>query len=174
MRTRKGFNLLCAALVLGSVLCLPSCRGAVEKARRNIRIEAVEEVVPHALSGVDLTVRVHNGSRYRLLLREASVEVWFADARVGRILLREGVEVPRRTTRSVTTRWKFRIDDPLALYALSRKWRKEELADVEVGFSIKGRGGPAPINIRAERMPLSDFLRNFGLDVDDLKSFMNR
>ncbi len=81
--------------------------------------------------------------------------------------------MPRRTTQSVTTRWKFRIDNPLALYALSRKLRQDDFTEVEVGFRIRGRGGPAAVNIREERMPLPDFLRIFGADTADLKTYLN-
>lgn len=160
-------------VVLLSALGFSSCRRAAETARRNIRIEAVERIDRHALSGMDLTLRVRNASRYKLLLREAALDVWYAGSCVGSVQLREGVEVPRRTTQSVTMRWKFRIDDPFALYALSRKLRKDDLSGVEVGFRVKGRGGPAAVNIREERMPLSDFLRIFGIGIDDVKTYLN-
>lgn len=162
-----------AVVVLLSALGLPSCRRAAEKARRNIRIEAVEQIDRHALSGMDLTVRVHNGSRYKLLLSQAELEVWYAGSCIGSVQLREGVAIPRRTTQSVTLRWKFRIDDPFGLYALARKLRRDDLSQVEVGFRVKGRGGPAAVNIRKERMPLSDFLRIFGIGIDDIKTYMN-
>lgn len=166
-------TLLFTAFALLFALSFSSCRRAVEKARRNIRIEGVERIDRHALSGIDLTVRVQNGSRYKLVLHEAAVDIWYAGSLVGGVRLREGVEVPRHTTQSVTTRWKLRVDDPLALYALSRKLRRGDFSEIEVGFHVKGRGGPAAVNIREDRMPLSDFLRIFGADTDDLKTYLD-
>lgn len=166
-------TLLFALFALFFALSISSCRRAVEKARRNIQIEAVEQVDRHALSGMDVTVRVRNDSRYKLKLREAVLQLWYAGSRVGSVQLREGIEVPRRTTQNVVTRWKFRIEDPLALYALSRKLRRDDLSDIEVGFRIEGRGGPAAVNIRRERMPLTDFLCIFGAEIDELKTYLN-
>ena len=40
---------------------------------------------------------------------------------------------------------------------------------VEVSYAVEGRGGPAPVKISRERMPLSDFLNTFGLTIEDVK-----
>ena len=171
--SRRLSTLLFAAFSLLVALSFSSCRRAAEKARRSIRIEGVERIERHALSGIDLTVRIHNGSRYKLLLHEAELEVWYDGTLVGGVRLREGVEVPRRTTQSLTTRWKLSIDDPLGLHALLRRLRCGDFSQIEVGFRVKGRGGPAGVNIRKERMPLPDFLRIFGADTDDLKTYFD-
>jgi hypothetical protein len=38
-----------------------------------------------------------------------------------------------------------------------------------VSYAVEGRGGPAPVKISRERMPLSDFLNTFGLTIEDVK-----
>ena len=57
------FLFRCAACV--ALLLSVSCAGTARKALSEIRIEGVERIEPHAFAGVDLTLRVHNGSRYR-------------------------------------------------------------------------------------------------------------
>ncbi|MEG2366008.1 MAG: hypothetical protein RSB29_04555 [Alistipes sp.] len=158
--------------LLVAVSLLPSCRRAAEKARRNIRIEAVEKVEPHALSGIDLTLRVHNGTGYKLVLHDASLTLWFDGSRVGDVVLREGVQVERRTTQSVVTRWKFQIDDPITLYILARRINAGDLSQIGVSYAVDGRGGPAPVKISSEMVPLSDFLHTFGVRIEDLKSYL--
>lgn len=159
-------------LVLTVALTAASCRRAVEKARRNIRIEAVERIERHGLTAAEIVVRVANGTGYKLQLDEAELDLYYAGSRVGTVRLREGVEVARRTTASVATWWQLKIADPLALYVLTKKLRENDLSQVTVSFAVKGRGGPAPVNISQERMPLSDFLNIFGIGLQDVKNYL--
>ena len=57
----------------------------------------------------------------------------------------------------------------LRIYVLARKVKSGDLSQVEVSYAVEGRGGPAPVKISRERMPLSDFLNTFGLTIEDVK-----
>ena len=146
-------------LLLAVAVSLSSCRRAVEKARRNIRFEGIERVERQGLTGAEVVVRV---------IDAAEMGVYYAGGRVGTVVLREAVEVPRRTTDSFRTLWQLKISDPLALYVLARKVKSGDLSQVQVSYAVEGRGGPAPVKISRERMPLSDFLNTFGLRPEDL------
>ena len=150
-------------LLLAVAVSLSSCRRAVEKARRNIRFEGIERVERQGLTGAEVVVRVMNDTGYKLVLDAAEMGVYYAGGRVGT------VEVPRRTTDSFRTLWQLKISDPLALYVLARKVKSGDLSQVEVSYAVEGRGGPAPVKISRERMPLSDFLNTFGLTIEDVK-----
>ena len=150
-------------LLLAVAVSLSSCRRAVEKARRNIRFEGIERVERQGLTGAEVVVRVMNDTGYKLVLDAAEMGVYYAGGRVGTVVLREAVEVPRRTL------WQLKISDPLALYVLARKVKSGDLSQVEVSYAVEGRGGPAPVKISRERMPLSDFLNTFGLTIEDVK-----
>ena len=156
-------------LLLAVAVSLSSCRRAVEKARRNIRFEGIERVERQGLTGAEVVVRVMNDTGYKLVLDAAEMGVYYAGGRVGTVVLREAVEVPRRTTDSFRTLWQLKISDPLALYVLARKVKSGDLSQVEVSYAVEGRGGPAPVKISRERMPLSDFLNTFGLTIEDVK-----
>ena len=145
-------------LLLAVAVSLSSCRRAVEMARRNIRFEGIERVERQGLTGAEVVVRVMNDTG-----------VYYAGGRVGTVVLREAVEVPRRTTDSFRTLWQLKISDPLALYVLARKVKSGDLSQVEVSYAVEGCGGPAPVKISRERMPLSDFLNTFGLTIEDVK-----
>lgn len=160
-------------LLLALGLSAPSCRRAVEKARENIRVEAVESVRRQGLTGAEVVLRVKNGTGYKLVLKNARMDVYYAGSRVGDIRLREGVEVPRRTTASVPTAWQLRIADPLALYVLTKRVRENDFSQVAVSFSIEGRGGPAPVNISRDMVPLSEFLNIFGVTLQDVSNYLN-
>ena len=152
-------------LLLAVAVSLSSCRRAVEKARRNIRFEGIERVERQGLTGAEVVVRVMNDTGYKLVLDAAEM----GGGRVGTVVLREAVEVPRRTTDSFRTLWQLKISDPLALYVLARKVKSGDLSQVEVSYAVEGCGGPAPVKISRERMPLSDFLNTFGLTIEDVK-----
>ena len=173
--TLRIFRRTTWCMLLAVVLCgaMTSCRRAAERAGDRIRIESVEQVRLHGLSGADLTLRIRNDNRFGIQLREAGLDLWYADAYVGSISLREGVEVPRRSVESVVTRWRFRVEDPLALYALSRRVTRCQPEEIEVSFRLKGHGGAAAVHIREERMPLSEFLRIFGLTCEQLNQYLD-
>ena len=156
-------------LLLAVAVSLSSCRRAVEKARRNIRFEGIERVERQGLTGAEGVVRVMNDTGYKLVLDAAEMGVYYAGGRVGTVVLREAVEVPRRTTDSFRTLWQLKISDPLALYVLARKVKSGDLSQGEVSYAVEGRGGPAHEKISRERMPLSDFLNTFGLTIEDVK-----
>lgn len=165
---------LLVILLLSVTLPMTSCRRAVEKARRNIRLEAVEKVERQGLTGAEVALRVKNGTGYKLVLGAARLEVFYAGDRVVSVLLREGVEVPRRVTASIPTRWQLKISDPLALYMLLKKVQADDISRVAVSYALEGRAGPAPVKISHEKMPLSDFLNIFGVTFQDVKSYLHK
>lgn len=166
----KKYLLLLVALTVS--FTMTSCRRAAEKARAKIRIEAVEAVEGHGLSGFDALLRIKNGTGYKLELETAELQLFFGDGRIGDVSLRERVEVPKRTTASIPTQWRLRISDPLALYMLTKKLKQGDLSQIAVSFSLKGRGGPAKVDISQQMMPLPQFLRIFGLSEDDLINYL--
>ncbi len=86
------------------------------------------------------------------------------------IRLHESVEIGKRTTESIMTRWKIRIDDPLIVLLLGRDLETDEPSQIFVSYSVEGRGGPASVNIAREKVPLSDFLNTFGVTLQDVKN----
>ena len=163
-------NAVFSSLLLLAVILSTSCRKAVEKAQRNIRFEGIEKIERQGLTGAEMVVRVMNDTGYKLQLNMAEIDIYYSESRVGTIVLREPVEVPRRTTDSFRTLWRLKISDPMALYVLLRKVEAGDLSQVGIAYALEGRGGPAPVNISRDRMPLSDFLNTFGLTLQDVKN----
>jgi len=156
------------------VLTLPSCRRTAERLREKIRLEAIESVRRQGLSGAEIVARVANDTRYELQLERATADIFYGTSRVSRITLCEGVQLGPRTTASVTTRWRVRIDDLLALYALVRRVQRDDLSEAFISFSVEGRGGPVPVEFTRERMPLSEFMRIFDLELQEVKNYLKR
>lgn len=165
-------RMLFCILLLWVVLPLGSCRRMAEKAQRNIRLEAVEKARRQGLSGAEIVLRVKNGTGHKLKLEKASLTVYYAGGVVTKVALREPAEAPRRATASVTTLWRIRTSDPMALHVMTKKIREDDISKIGVSFSIEGRGGPARIKISREMMPLSDFLNIFGLSLNDVKNYL--
>lgn len=156
-------------LILSLFLCvgMTSCRRAAEKAREQIRIEAVEM---RGFAGLDLVLRVRNDTGYKLKMEKVSFDLFLASKRVVGAALSEPVVIGRRSVGSHAMRWRVRVSDPFALHALLRRLGDNDLSEVAVSFAVKGRGGPKAINISRERVPLSEFLNTFGIDLHDLKN----
>lgn len=156
-------------LLLAVAVSLSSCRRAVEKARRNIRFEGIERVERQGLTGAEVVVRVMNDTGYKLVLDAAEMGVYYAGGRVGTVVLREAVEVPRRTTDSFRTLWQLKISDPLALYVLARKVKSGDLSQVE-GVVCRGRARrPGSRENFARTDAVVGFLNTFGLTIEDVK-----
>ena len=79
-------------LLLAVAASAASCRKAVEKAQRNIRFEGIEKIERQGLTGAEIVVRVMNNTGYKLQLETAEIDVYYADGRVGTVVLREPVE----------------------------------------------------------------------------------
>lgn len=160
------------ALLLALVLPMTSCRRATERALSKIRVEEVVKLERQGLSGAELVLRVKNATGHKLVLERAVLRIYYAENLVTSIALRGRVEVPRRSDGEITTLWRTRTSDPMALYVMRKKLAGGDLSRIAVSFSIDGRGGPAPVNISQEMMPLSDFLNIFGLSFDEVKTYL--
>lgn len=165
---RAAMWAFCALFCVGAA----SCRRVVEKARDKIRVEQIERVAMHGTSGCDVVLRLRNDTGYKLSLESASIDLFYGSSRVVTLLLQEPVEVPRRCVQSVATRWKWRIADPLALYALFRRVQRDDVSDIAVSYAATGRGGPAPFAVARERVPLHEILEAFGLEAQEVKDYL--
>ncbi len=163
-------TLLYLSALLFLALTMGSCRRAAENAARKIRIEAIEQITPKGLNGADVILRVANGTRHKLVLTKAVFEFYYRQDKAMSIRLHESVEIGKRTTESIMTRWKIRIDDPLIVLLLGRDLETDEPSQIFVSYSVEGRGGPASVNIAREKVPLSDFLTTFGVTLQDVKN----
>lgn len=168
-RLKRNFLYL---LLLAVVLSAGSCRRAVEKAADKIRLLGVEKVERQGLTGAEVVVRIDNGSGYNLTLSSAEIGIHYGSSCVGTVVLCQPVEVTRRSVASVTTRWRIRISDPLALYLLVRKVGAGELDQIALSCRAEGKGGPAPVKFSREKVPLSEFLNTFGLSIQDVEKYL--
>lgn len=166
---KKGLLFL---LVFAATLPLGSCRRAVERAAEKIRVEAVEKVERQGLTSARVTVRIANGTAHKLVLNAATVDIHYGTGRAASIVLRNEVSIESRTTRSVETEWQVKVSDLLALYALTRKVASDDISQIFVSVTAEGRGGPVPVNISREMMPLSDILNTFGMTLQDVKNYL--
>lgn len=161
----------CALIVL-MALSAASCRKAVERARENIRFEGIERIERQGLTGAEAVLRVRNDTGHKLVLDDARLDLFYGDSRAVSIRLRERVEVEKHTAGSVATQWQLKISDPLALYVLVRKVQAGDVAQVHVSYGAEGRGGPVPVKISRDGVPLSEFLNIFGLTMQDVKNYL--
>lgn len=169
----KTLRTLAARLLpLLLLFTLTSCRKAVERAAEKVRFAGIEKVDIQGLTGAEITVRIDNGTAHKLRLEEALATFYYASGRVATLTLVRPAEAPARAESSVVTEWKARIADPLALYAAARALKNNDLSKIAVSIEAKGHGGPAPVNISREMVPLQDFLNTFGVTLDDLKKYI--
>lgn len=159
-------------LLITTVATMGSCQRALENAQRNIGVEAVVKAERQGLSGAEIVLRVKNDTRHKLVLKKASLQVFYNGDLLSHVVLRKHVEVPRRATTDIPTLWKIDNPEPAGQYILEKRIREGDISQISVSYHIEGRGGPVPVEISQQMMPLSDFLNNFGLSVQDLINYM--
>ena len=167
---KRTLYLTCLLL---TALTLGSCRRAMQNAIRKIRIEAVEEITPKGLTSAEAVVRIANGTSHRLELEQAEFVLHHRSTGVIAFELREGFTVDRHTTVRVPTRWRIRLLDPLSILLLGRDFYNGDPSQITVSYHVEGRGGPIRVDRSREQVPLSDFLRTFGVTMEDLKHYVN-
>lgn len=165
-------HLLLTCLLL-TALTFGSCRRAAQKAAEKIRIEAVEQITPKGLSSAEAVIRIANGTGHRLELEQAEFVLHYRSAQVIAFRLQEGIAVDRRTTASIPTRWRIRLLDPLSILLIGRDLRNGDPSQIFVSYTLEGRGGPVRGNLGQQMMPLSDFLRIFGVTMSDIQHYLN-
>lgn len=168
MRRTLYLLLLTTLLLTGG-----GCRRMAQRAAQKIHIEGIEQLRPQGLSAAEVVFRVTNGTGYKLQLNDAQFDVYYKGAPFLTIRLAERVEVPKRTTASIPTRWRIRIADPLTLLLVGRDWMQREVSQLTVDYTLEGRGGPVPVKRQRKGVPLSEFLRTFGVSLDAINSFIH-
>lgn len=170
----KMMKKYCALLLLlVSVLSLSSCSNRIERLQRQVRLEGIESVHLPNYQTLQMDLRVLNDSPHKLVLKGAEAHLYYKDYRLVTMRLNESVEAPKRSGSAVyPTYWDVEVGNLLSVLALLGKVRQGDLSDCSVDLMLEGRGGPVPINLSREKMPLSEFLRIFGLDSEDLTNLL--
>ncbi len=162
----KRFLFLLLLLLL--TLPMTSCRGIKERMRQKVRFEGIEAIQPIGLTSLEIGLRIANETAYDLHLNSATATLYYKESRVGSMILKEAVVQPRRTTSTLATQWLLDLNNPLAALALISRLKQEGSNEATVSLQLEGKGGPMPLTISREKMPLSDFLNIFGIKAEDL------
>ncbi len=151
------------ALLLAVVAVLGGCDRYLA---REVRIDATHAKV-YATAGADVTFRVINRGDRPLRFDGAELRLIYEGGEVLHATLRDTVAAAHRRESEVRTRWRLRIPDRAALYAVGRKLQRAETQGMTVALALRvcvdGR-----MKKYDRRMPLSDFLNTFGLRPEDL------
>lgn len=167
----KKYLLLLMALCVA--VTLSSCRKTMEKMREKVEFIGVEDVRLVGLTSLEIDFSARNDTAYNLVVKEATITLLSTSTELGALHLSEPVTVKSRTTDTFTSRWRIEIGNPLQLLSLASKLRNNDLSGLFVSIDVDGRGGPVPVNISRERVPLSEILSKFGADISDLSKLMH-
>jgi len=160
--------LLSISLVL-LALTLGSCQRMAENAARKVRIEAVEEFWLRGLTGAEMVLRIANDTRHKIELDQVELTLHYKESPAIALRLHESIEIGKRTTESIATRWKLKAE-ALAMMLLARDIRNDDPSQIRVAFHVEGHAGAVRFNIDQEKMPLTDFLSIFGITWQELKN----
>ncbi len=161
-------NVLLSISLILLALTFGSCRRMTEEAVRKIRIEAVEEFRLRGLTNAEMVLRIANGTRHKIKLNQVELTIHYKESPAITLQLHEGIEINKRTTESIATRWKLKAEG-LALMLIARDIRNDDPSQIQVSFRIGGHAGLVHIDITQEKMTLSDFLSIFGITWQELK-----
>lgn len=161
-------NVLLSISLLLLALTFGSCRRMTENAVRKIRIEAVEDFRLRGLSHAEMVLRIANGTRHTINLDQVELTLLYKERPAITLQLREEIQIKKRTTESLATRWKMEIQ-ALTLLLVARDIRNDDPSQMQVSFRIEGHAGFVHIDVAREKMPLSEFLSIFGITWPELK-----
>ncbi len=165
---------LLAALLL--LLPLGSCRNIARRTAERIRIEGIGQIRTQGFTHLLLGLRTVNDSGRNLRLTEAEIALYApgaAEPAVTAVLL-EPLLLRRHTTAELATKWRIDYAQALGWLPLLRAVGRGDLEGWEVSLRVKGRCGPVTRNISEERIPVSVFLRTFGLDPTAIANSVQR
>lgn len=167
VRSRVGRLLV---VLLAAVCVLAGC--SRESYADKIAVEGIGQVRQQGLSGLVVRLDVRNDTGHRLKLREASFEFHYVQEWVASLSLREELRVPPHFRGELPSAWRVRASAPGALRALKRKIAAGETGKIFVTAHVRGKGGPMGFKFSREMMPLSEFFNIFGIDIEDLKPYL--
>ncbi len=163
-------NVLLSISLILLALTFGSCRRKTEEAIQKIRIEAVEEFRLRGLTNAEMVLRIANGTRHKIKLNDVELTLHYKESPAITLRLQEGIEINKRTTESIATRWKLKAE-ALTMMLVARDIRNDDPSQIRVSFRIGGHTGLVGFDISQEKMPLTDFLPTFGLTWQE---FQNR
>ena len=131
----------------------------------NIVVQDVENVSMQGFSRADLVLRIENKGR------KASIESGkFALSRNGSpmidLMLRDRVEIPRRTTAGIPVSIQIKMSNPLMAISLARD-PQATLNTMTVSGEMSFKAGIRK-KIRFDNTPFPEFLRTLGVDTNEL------
>ena len=168
---KRGVLLLVCALC---ALMLTSCRQTAERVARKIRFEGIEQVRMESLTTLAIDCSIENATAYPLRADRGVVRLRYKGSEVASMQLQEPVTVGRRTHGVVETRWRVDVRNPLAMLTVVARVAQERYDELTVDLAVEGSGGPVPVNISREKVPLSIFLNIFGIEPDFLTSILQQ
>lgn len=161
---KKNLLRIFAALLL--LLPLGSCRNVARRTAERIRIEGIGQVRTQGFTHLLLGLRTVNDSGRNLRLTEAEIALYAPGAAepVATAVLLEPLLLRRRTTAVLATKWRIDYAQALGWLPLLRALDSGNLDGWQISLRAKGRCGLVSRNISEERIPVSVFLRTFGID----------
>ena len=141
-------------------LLLPSCGGG---ARQRVAVEGVESVARLGWSGFEAVLTVRNDLGRDVSLDECRILFRTESGTLAQADLRGGATVARRSTGSVTLRFRITSVNPSAMQALWRRLAAGDLGAVLVDVEAAVRTGGRERKIYVAERSLSEILSNFGV-----------
>ncbi len=140
----------------------------------DVRILGVEQVGIRSLARTDLAVRVDNRSNRKLALREGRMQIVVNEKPLAEIMLREPVEIARRTESTVQIPLQVKLNNPLLLLSGLVRGLPSDPSQIMLTGEVVVKGGCMKKKLKFDKMTLSDFMRTFGGDQKQLINFLEQ
>lgn len=170
----RRFHLLAVA-ALACCLVLGSCGSArrAQKLQRKIRIEKIESLTPHGLTGVDAVVSVSNSTRHNITLEAARLTLKYDGAAVAMLQLRDPMTLPKRFSGELELSGRLKIYDPLGAMSVLGRIKRGETDRMTVTLDATARAGVIRKNILYEDVQLDRFLATFAVSIDRIGDYLS-
>lgn len=154
------------ALVAITTLSSSSCNAQrlSERLRKQVAVEAVEDISGSLDGGWIIKLRVRNDSSYNPTLSAGEGDIYIDGVRVAHASLLAPVTLHKRQTASVSIPLDISIYSPLKALSLLLRIKQRNFDGIDIAFSANVEMGGIKRTIGTERIAATTLLQSFGLN----------
>ncbi|MBQ4278969.1 MAG: hypothetical protein IJC16_03315 [Rikenellaceae bacterium] len=139
----------------------------------DVQVLGIEGVSVQSLSRTDIALQVENRSSHKLTLREGRLRVNVKGSPFAEVMLREPVLVGKRSQGTVNVPLQVRMTNPLMMLSMMAG-PPADPSQITLSGELSLKGGCLKKKFRVEEMTLSDFIRTFGGNEQQLVKFLQQ
>lgn len=150
------------------VLCVFCAFGCVKK--DDVVVHSVSDVEVLSSSKAKITLDVENNSSSKVAIKEMNLLFEIKDKEFMKIIMKDKLEIPRKSEGKVSTVLAYKIYNPLAVLSLlgGGSFAERFFREMTVTGEVKLKAGISGKKLKFEKVSFKQILATFGISSDDI------